>query len=291
VTNVFTEPCARLTSDMFNPKSERKGKPMSDTKYHLQHLARALQVLFVFSGDKSEWSLEELAGELELNKTSLLRIVRTLENERFLLRRDTVYRLGPRVLDLANVYLSTLTVNRVAQPYMEKLAKVCQQTVSLATLEGTEVVYIAIEQAQREVGIQSEIGGRHAAHATALGKVMLADLGDEAVLERYQGVELKRLTHRTIVEVDKLVERLQEVRQLGYALDDEERGIGIRCIAAPIYSQKGEVVAGLSLAGPIFHMTEDVLPTYLRTLLEAANGISNELGYSGEPIDAELVLS
>ena len=264
---------------------------MSDTKYYLQHLARALQVLFVFSAQRSEWSLEDLASELSLNKTSLLRIVRTLEQERFLLKRDQVYRLGPRVLELANVYLSTLTVHRVAQPYMQKLAQACQQTVSLATLEGTEVVYIAIEQAQREVGIQSEIGGRHPAHATALGKVMLADFEDQDVLDLYKGKDLVRLTHRTIVEPEKLIDRLQEVRKLGYALDDEERGIGIRCIAAPIYARTGRVIAGLSLAGPIFHMTEDVIPTYQAALLEATSGISDELGYDTPAEDAELVLS
>ena len=263
---------------------------MSDTKYYLQHLARALQVLFVFSARQPEWSLEDLAKQLKLNKTSLLRIVRTLEQERFLLKRDQVYRLGPRVLDLANVYLSTLTVHRVAQPYMQKLAQVCQQTVSLATLEGTEVVYVAIEHAQREVGIQSEIGGRHPAHATALGKVMLANLSDKEVLELYEGRDLVRLTHRTIVEIDKLVDRLQEVRQLGYALDDEERGIGIRCIAAPIYGRNGEAIAGLSVAGPIFHMTEDVLPNYQQELLEASKQISEELGYDAKMAD-ELVLS
>ena len=263
---------------------------MSDNKYHLQHLARALQVLFVFSPGRPEWSLEELAHELELNKTSLLRVVRTLEHERFLLRRNGGYRLGPRVLDLANVYLSTLTVHRTSQPYMEGLARTCQQTVSLATLEGTEVVYVAIEQAQREVGIQSEIGGRHPAHATALGKVMLADLDDEEVRELYENVTLKRLTHRTIVELEALIARLHEVRELGYALDDEERGIGIRCVAAPIYDRAGSVIAGLSLAGPIFHMTEDVIPAYRTALLKAARNISQELGYSGVA-ESELALT
>ena len=264
---------------------------MSDNKYYLQHLARALQVLFVFSANRSEWTLEDLATELELNKTSLLRIVRTLESERFLLKRGQTYRLGPRVLDLANVYLSTLTVHRVSRPYMEQLAQVCQQTVSLATLEATEVVYIAIEQAQREVGIQSEIGGRHAAHATALGKVMLADLTDDAVRELYEGVELVRLTHRTIVELEKLIDRLHEVRTLGYALDDEERGIGIRCIAAPIYGRDGRVIAGLSLAGPIFHMTEEVIPAYRTALLKATHDISQELGYQPDLVaEAELAL-
>ena len=264
---------------------------MSDNKYHLQHLARALQVLFVFSPQRPEWSLEDLARELELNKTSLLRVLRTLEHERFLLRRGGGYRLGPRVLDLANVYLSTLTVHRTSQAYMEGLAKTCQQTVSLATLEGREVVYVAIEQAQREVGIQSEIGGRHPAHATALGKVMLADLDDEEVRKLYENVTLKRLTHRTIVELDALIARLHEVRALGYALDDEERGIGIRCVAAPIYDRTGCVIAGLSLAGPIFHMTEDVIPAYRKALLKATESISQELGFSGSVAEAELTLT
>ncbi len=252
---------------------------MTDSKYHVQNLARALQVLFVFSSVQQEWSLEQLAAELKLNKTSLLRIVRTLEKERFLLRREQGYRLGPRVLELANVYLSTLSVHRVARVYMEALARACQQTVSLAILEGTEVVYIAIERTQREVGIQSEIGGRHPAHATALGKVMLAGLPDEEVRSRYQGAPLRRLTHRTIVEFDTLLERLHEVRAKGFAVDDEERGIGIRCVAAPIYDRNGLVVAGLSLAGPIFHMTDEILPSYRRQLLSAVGELSRELGY------------
>lgn len=249
-------------------------------KYNIQNVTRALQVLFTFSSNQHEWSLDQLASELEVNKTSLLRILRTLESERFLLRRDQLYRLGPKVLDLANVYLSTLSIHRVAQTHMEALARACQQTISLAILEQTEVVYIAIEQTQREVGIQSEIGGRHPAHATALGKVMLADLSDEKVLELYAGVTLQRLTHRTIVDLDQLLTRLQEVRAEGFAVDDEERGIGIRCVAAPIHDRSGAVIAGLSLAGPIFHMTDDILPSYRNALLSATREISRELGYS-----------
>jgi DNA-binding IclR family transcriptional regulator len=162
---------------------------------------------------------------------------------------------------------------------MEELARASQQTVSLAILEGTEVVYIMIEQTQREVGIQSEIGGRHPAHATALGKVMLSGLSDDAVRERYKGVTLQRLTHRTIVELDELIGRLHEVRAKGFAVDDEERGIGIHCVAAPIYDRNGVIVAGLSVAGPIFHMTAEILPSYRKHLLIAAQKISHELGY------------
>lgn len=254
-----------------------------DGKYYLQILGRAIGVLFAFTADRPEWTLDDLADHLALNKTSLLRILRTLEAEGFVRRRDAGYRLGSRVLDLSNAYLSTLSVHRVAQRPMARLAKACRQTLSLAVLDGFEVVYIGIEQAQREVGIQGEIGGRHPAHATALGKVLLADLPDEEVRQRLQGRTLERLTHRTLVEPEALLEHLRRVRGQGYAVDDEERGIGIRCVAAPIRDRSGAVVAGLSLAGPIFHMTDDALAEYREQVLEAAAEISHELGYR-EPL-------
>ena len=255
-------------------------KPASEDKYRIQILSRAISVLFTFSSRKPEHSLDELAGILGINKTSLLRIVRTLVAEKFLVYDRDRYRLGPRVLDLGNVYLSTLSVQRVAQPYLNQLARLCDQTVSLALLDEFDVVYIGIEHAQREVGIQGEIGGRHPAHATGLGKVLLADLEESELDALLAGRELKRLTHRTIVNPELLKEQLERVRAENYALDDEERGIGIRCLAAPIRNHRGRVAAAISVAGPIFHMTDDVLPTYRSHLLETAQRISEQLGYS-----------
>ena len=254
-------------------------RPVDDERYRVQILSRAISVLFAFSQQQPERRLDELASELSLNKTSLLRILRTLEAERFLVRTDDRYRLGPRVLDLGNVYLSTQSVHEVAQPHMRELAQACGQTVSLAILDGFEVVYIAIERAQREVGIQGQIGGRHPAHATGLGKALLADLGPERLERLLKGRSLKRLTHRTIVDPDELLEQLARIRDRGHALDDEERGIGIRCLAAPIRDHRGQAVAALSVAGPIFHMTEDAQPGYLERLLDTARAISYQLGF------------
>lgn len=252
---------------------------MSDKKYFVQNISRALHVLFVFSAQRPEWTLEDLADELELNKTSLLRILHTLEHEGLLLRRENKYRLGSRVLDLANVYLSTLTLHGVARPYMTELVQTCRQTISLAILEETEVVYIAIEQAKQEIGIQSNVGGRHPAHATALGKILLSGLSNDDVQQRYEGITLSQLTYRTIVDFDQLIQCLEDVREQGYALDDEEHGIGIRCVAAPIHDGTGNVVASLSVAGPIFHMHEDVLPMYRKALQDVTKAISHDLGY------------
>jgi DNA-binding IclR family transcriptional regulator len=260
-----------------SPQPESK----SGDKYKLQILSRALSVLFAFSSHRPDLTLNDLSVELSLNKASLLRILRTLEAEHFLLRSGDHYRLGPRVLELSNVYLNTLSVHRVAQSSMTALARQCGQTVSLAVLEDLEVVYIAIEHPQREVGILGEIGGRHPAHATALGKVMLADLGEEELHQLLDGKELVRLTHRTITNPDQLIEHLAHTRKQGYAVDDEERGIGIRCVAVPIRDFKGSVVAAMSLAGPIFHMTEDALPHYKERLLETADDLSRQLGFQG----------
>lgn len=251
-----------------------------DEKYRLQILSRAISVLFAFSARQPERTLDALAHGLDINKTSLLRILRTLEMERFVLRDGERYRLGPRVLDLGSVFLSTLSVHDAALPEMAHLAASCGQTVSLAILDEFDVVYIGIEHAQREVGIQGEVGGRHPAHATGLGKVMLADLEPERLDALLIGRDLRRLTHRTIVDPDVLRERLIAVRRDGYALDDEERAIGIRCLAAPIRNHDGRVTAALSLAGPIFHMLDETLPFVRSSMLEAVERISSKLGYN-----------
>ncbi len=256
----------------------------AEEKYKVQLLSRALTVLFTFSAKKPKLTLDDLAAEISLNKASLLRILRTLEAEKILLRFGDNYGLGPRVLELGNAYLSTLSVHEVAQPYMASLAETCDQTVSLAILDEFDVVYIAIEHAQRDVGIQGEIGGRHPAHATGLGKVLLADLDEARLSGLLENRELKPLTNRTITTAAALRERLEQVKQEGVALDDEERGIGIRCVAAPIRDRSGKVVAGLSVAGPIFHMTDDKLPLYTEKLLLNAATISEHLGYVREPV-------
>lgn len=250
-----------------------------DDRYHLQILSRALAVLHAFTPSSPEWTLEGLAAELQLNKTSLLRILRTFENEKLVLRHDDHYRLGPRVLDFSSAFLSTLSVHDVAQKHMYALAQSCGQTVSLAILDNLDVVYIGIEHSQREVGIQGQVGGRHPAHATSLGKIMLAALDRDVLASRLEGTDLERLTHRTIVDPKELVNALDLVRDQDYAVDDEERGIGIRCVAAPIRDHRGKVIAALSVSGPIFHMTDMALADVRDKLRVTAAAISEELGY------------
>jgi len=223
-------------------------------------------------------SLTQLSTKSGLNKPSLLRIIRTLEDEDVLRRRGEQYSLGPRILQLSNVFLQALSIPELARPHMVALARECRLPVNLAILDGIEIVYVAIEQARREIGVQSDIGGRHPANATALGKVLLANLPEEELNRRLDGIELPRLTHRTLVDTGELTAHLASVRENGFAIDDEERGIGIRCIAAGVRDHRGDTVAAVSVAGPIFHVTEDSLPDLVSQLRRTADAISSELG-------------
>lgn len=258
-----------------------------DTKYVVQILARALRVLWTMAGRNDGWTLDDLAQHLDVNKASMLRILRTLEADRVVLREGDRYRLGPRVLELSYGYLRDLELDAVAKPFMQRVATQTGQTVSLAVLDGLDVVYIAIEKAHRELGIQGQIGGRHPANATALGKVLLADLEPDQLAMRLGHDELPRLTHRTLHTPEALTAHLTQVREQGFAVDDEERGIGIRCVAAPIRAADGSAIAAISVAGAIFHMSDDVFAEGTRHVLEAAEGISARFGY--QPDDAELV--
>lgn len=251
-----------------------------DQKYVVQTLARALRILWGMAARNDGWTLEELAREHDVNKASLLRILRTFEDQSVVLRENDRYRLGSRVLDLAYGYLNGLEVDAVARPYMGRLAARTGQTVSVAVLDGLDVVYIAFEKANRELGILDEIGGRHPANATALGKVLLADLEPDVLDRTIDERELPRLTHRTVHTRDALTALLERVRSQGYAIDDEERGIGIRCVAAPIRDADGRVIAGISVSGAIFHMTDDVLAEHARKVRDAAAEISERLGYA-----------
>lgn len=257
-----------------------------DERYRLQILERAIEVLFSFDREAPQLSLDDMAIRTGINKTSLVRILRTLEPAGFVVRDEDRYRLGPRVLDLANSYLSTMSFHKVAQPHMEALARSCRQTVSMAVLDAPDIVYVAIEQAQRELGIQGEIGGRHPVHATALGKVLLSDLPRDERRAILDMRPLERLTHRTLVDVDELLRTVDRVASEGYAIDDEERGIGIRCVAAPIRDLSGRVIAAMSVAGPIFHMGDATVASIRSQLLDTVRAISRDLGHADGAWDA-----
>lgn len=247
--------------------------------YTLQIISRTLAILRCFTASRPHWTLEQLHRELRINKTSLFRILKTLESEGWVTAVDGQYRLTGNVLELGQAFLGGMSVRDVADAHIKSLSAKTNQTVTLAVLEQLTVVYIAIERPQQEVGILGQIGQRFPAHATALGKALLAFGSRPELPAMLRETSLERLTHRTIVDPEQLLRHLTEIREAGYALDDEERGMGIRCIGAPLFDHTGQPVASVSLSGPIFYLTNEAIPRYTELLLECTRAISEELGY------------
>jgi IclR family transcriptional regulator, KDG regulon repressor len=244
-----------------------------------QMLARALGILDVFSAERTEITLGDLARETGLNKATLLRYLEVLRAARLVERDGAVYHLGLGAFDLGANYLARLDLHKISRRRMEALAESCSETVSLAILDQGEVVYIEVVRGQAEIGIQSRIGARQPAHCTSLGKVLLAWTPAEDRERWLYSRPLVQLTPNTIGDRETLERHLETVRAQGFAYDEEERAIGIRCVAAPIHDHNGDVVASMSISGAAFRMVGAHLEESRVAVVDGAAAISEELGW------------
>lgn len=245
----------------------------------LTSVQRALEVLDFFTVEHSELSLADISKRMHLHKSSVHRILRTLEAAGFLQwdggsRR---YRLSLKLLDLANRVLGRYDLRATAGPFMEELAARIGEIVHLSILDGAEIVYLEKKGTGQVLTVATRVGGRHPAYASAMGKVLLASLPPERVEETFKGRELAALTPRTITDQARLRGELEQIRVQDYALDDEEAFPGIRCVAAPIRDPSGRVVAALSATVPAQRMGDDRVHELAQLVKETGARISGRV--------------
>lgn len=250
-----------------------------DVRYNIKVVARACSVLFAFDDEHPSMNLGALNNRLGIPKPTLLRILTTLVDQGLLERDDERYALGARVLTLSHHFLRQTSLTQLCSQPFRALARELDLSVSLAMLDGLDVVYLAVENPAHQLGLQGDVGLRHPAHATAVGKVLLAHLTPTQLRERITRRPLRRLTDATITDPDRLIEHLYEARARGYAVDDGERGIGIRCVAVPIRDATGAVIASMSCAGPTGQIEQTTLDDLVRRLDAVARDVSGKLGY------------
>jgi IclR family pca regulon transcriptional regulator len=245
---------------------------------HVQSLERGLAVLTAFSADAPEMTLSDVARRTGLTRATARRLLLTLQGLGYVGTDGRLFRLRPRVLDIGYAYLSSLPVPEVALPYMEDLSADLHESSSVAVLDGADIVYVARVPAKRIMSIVLAVGSRLPAHATSLGRVLLADL-DAVALDRYLATaELAPLTERTVVDPDRLRAVLRRVASQGWAMIDQELEHGVRSVAAPLRDRRGSAVAAINVsahAGRVSaeRMREDFVPR----LVEAAEAISAAL--------------
>ena len=251
--------------------------------YRVQVLDRAFQILNVLAEEPGGMGLTDVAERLKLHKSTAHRLIMVLERSRFVEKNaiSGKYHLGSRLMELGLSAVSRLDVYEVARPHLRTLVKETGETAHMAVLREGEVVSLVNAESSQTLRTPITVGTRTPAHCTSLGKAMLAFGLPEQVEEFLRNRTLKAYTRKTITSASRLKVELATTRARGYAIDNEEREPGLRCIGAPVWDSTGEVVAAISIAGPMFRITDSRVPALSRSVMKLAARISASLGYSG----------
>lgn len=254
-------------------------------KPYIQAVDRALEVLLLFQQEKRELGVTEIANRLGLYKSTVYRVLATLERRGFVRKNPVTekYWLGLRVYALGMLYNRLMGLQDIASPWLRKLGERFQETAHLAVLndgneEEAEIIVIDKIETSYRLSLTPPVGSTFPAHCSGLGKVLLA-YSDPAWVERAVGLKpLRRFTANTITSWEVLRRELANIRRDGYAVDNEEVEVGLRCVAAPIFDHTGSVVAAISISGPTSRLTDQRLPELIRGVTTIAGRISRELG-------------
>ncbi|MCF8010505.1 MAG: IclR family transcriptional regulator [Clostridiales bacterium] len=236
---------------------------------------------YLCSTSQKTFSVTELSKIFNTNKTAMYRMLRVL-TKRGYLRQDE--QTGQYMLDLKLLELGASVTDKVGlleavSPYMERLARETGETVNLAVLYNTKVVYIHKIESSHFLRTDLRVGTTVPAYCSALGKAMLAWLSAEEVKGKFGSEDFVSYTPKTLKNMDDFENELKQIIEQGYALDDEEYIPGIICIAAPVLNMQKEPIAAVSVAGPCLRMTEDNVGYLAELVCNCTTEISNRYGY------------
>jgi DNA-binding IclR family transcriptional regulator len=247
----------------------------------VQSVERAIAILKSFSLERPERGVSELSREIGLHKSTVSRLMKTLEHGGLLSRNPESerYRLGLDLIGLSAQVISFVDVRQVARPFLRELAETCKETVNLSVLDAGQVVNLEqFVPPMRRIKNVGRVGRRMPPHCTAAGKVLLAYLPEEE-LEQVLQTDLQRFTPHTITDPVKLQQELDQVRRDGYATVREELEEGLNVVAGPVYDHTGQATASVSVAGPAYRVTPELLPHLADQVLGTVATISEQLGY------------
>lgn len=242
----------------------------------IQTLARGLQIMNQLEDAPEGLSVTHIARQLQLEKSSVSRFLRTLHNYGYVEQdeRTRRYRLGARLVALGQRRLHQFTLREQARPFLRQLVDETGECAHLAVLTRAQAFYVDQVDTSASLRVSTGIGTMAPLHCTALGKVLLA-FG-----EMQPAAELPVYTPQTITDAAELARQLEQTRELGYALDDEEYTIGVRCLAAPVWGEGGALAGAMGISGPAARLTLGRLPAMARLVMESARACSRELQYA-----------
>jgi DNA-binding IclR family transcriptional regulator len=252
------------------------------TEYVIQSVYHALDLLEQFNGDVDELGVTELSKRLKLHKNNVFRLLATLESRNYIEQNKTTenYRLGLKTLELGQTFIKQMGLLRQSRPVLERLVKECNETTYVAIMKEFQIVYLDVVETDMTVRVVPRVGAQLPAFCTAAGKVQIAYMSDEELENYLPAKGLKRFTPNTITDRNELKKQLKRNAEQGYAIDNEELDLGVRCIGAPIRDYTRRIIGAVSISGPSMRLTDERMEKELIPMVKrAAEEISTKLGY------------
>ena len=271
-------------SETVIPITKKRGRPpgpnskASDGKN--QSLVRAMTLLERLSLAPAGLNLTDLSQQLGMPSATTHRLLNTFEEMGYVEHDSTIglWFIGLKTFSVGSAFLNRRDFIATSRPYMRRLVAQCGETVNLGVIDDGEVVYVAQSQSPEMMRMIVKLGSRSPIHASGVGKTLLASMTQKGVSNILQRKGLARFTDRTIDNPTDLHSELSHIRKLGYALDDEEHAVGLRCVAATIFDENGIALAGLSLSGPKARMTDSRITDLGAAIRQMADEVTAAIG-------------
>lgn len=247
----------------------------------VQSINRAFQILEALMDHQKGLRIAELVEILHLNKSTIHRILQTLDARGYIDKdeRTKSYRLGMKVMALSSHYLNGLELKTVALPFLERLQQQTKVFVHLGILDGNEIVYLEKIGPYTHFSMYSQIGKRAPLYSTALGKAVFSNLDKGHRAEILKKITYEPITEHTVRNEVEFLEEIAITKQRGYAIDEQENELEMRCVAVPIFDFTGRVIAAVSASGYVNSFPQEKILQFGNYVTECAKSISMQMGY------------
>ena len=255
-----------------------------ENRYIVPGLVRGMRLLEQFTHKQQEWRLSELARTLNMPRSTVFRLVHTLEQLKYLEHHPQrkTYQLGNRVLNLGFEYLASQELIEVARPFLTTLNEQTGCSVHLGIPDDREVVYLLRIAGRQHLASNVGVGTRFPAHATTMGRILLSELSLQELEQMYQGMVLEQVTEQTVTSIEELHQLLYKERERGYTLSLSAFEAGVVSVGTGIRDASGKIIAAINITGPETVFDRNALEGKIKDqVLKVAGAISKRLGYQG----------
>ncbi|MDO4581608.1 MAG: IclR family transcriptional regulator [Bacillota bacterium] len=247
---------------------------------------KATEILTVLAESEHGLGVTEISNKLNYKVSATYHLLNTLHQSSFIDQdsKTKKYRIGFGLFKISSMAKKQSTVASIAQTYLEELRNKLDETCNLSVLDGNHIVYIAQAESSNLLKLFTQLGARVPFYCTGAGKVMLSYKPEKVQDYIIGATTMEKYTKNTLVTAEDLKKEFASIIKKGYALDNEEREVGVTCVAAPVFDCNCEVIAAISIAGPTSRLVEKDLHNIISNVIDTTNELSHRLGYINKQI-------